>query len=133
MVGMKKHLVAIHRMAQLANQTDVSLDDLHNFNRDTGVDYFDQGWRDRFSEKNVSEEALKQYLEDLSEEDLSRVHAIMYSGRNNEPAAGIKEDFLSTSRDDKIGKIMEKRSVLDTLLEKGVEHAQQSGINLDSF
>ena len=133
MVGMVEQIDIISRMTQLANQTEVSLDDLHNFNRDLGICYFDEDWRDRFSEKNVSKEALKQYLEKLSEEDLSRVHAIMYGGRNNESVVGTKEDFLSRNRSDKIADIIDKCSVLDTYLEKGVELAQEAGVDLNVF
>lgn len=131
----ERHIKNIIRIAKIADNTDKSLDELHGLGRDLGVNPFDEKWRERFKETNIADKALHDYLAQLNDDDLSRIQAIMYSGRDNESASVLKESFSKSghaTRDNMLRSITEKRGSLDVFLKKGLESTRHD-LNIDEL
>lgn len=132
---LEEHISNIIRLSELAKKTDLTLDDLSNFDRSLGVNLGDPKWHERMKEKNIAEEALKKYLDNLSHDDLERVHAVMYSGRDKVSAKKMKENFsrMNETADDYRRTILQKKTSLKKYLSDGVRLNKQDGLEFDEF
>jgi len=79
--------------------------------------------------------ALKALLDEMSDDDVRRIHALMYSGRDGESAQMIKTHYCGTdeTRADLIRPILEKIGALAVYLAKATERAEANGLDIDNF
>lgn len=127
-------IARIRRIAKIANDIEVSLDQLHGIDRELGVT-LDEKTMARFGDLNVGLHALERFLNLLDMDTLRRIEALMYSGRDNESAVGLKRELKlpHETKGDVVRTIMEKQMNLDVYLDRGLDRARRDGIDLDSF
>ena len=128
-------IVRIRRIARIAGEIDVTLDELHGMDRELGFVMFDEKTMARYRDVNVGLHALTQFLNSLELETLRRIEAIMYSGRDNEPATTLKEQLKlpHETKKDVVRTITEKRMNLDVYFDRGLDRARRDGIDIESF
>lgn len=129
------HIDRILRVAAIAEKTDASINELHDINTELGLEYFDDKTQARLRETNVAVVVLEAYLETLEIEQLRRIHALMYSGRDGESPSIVKRDFEQRGEGEAelVRTIVEKRLALGTYLPKGILNAQLLGIDVETF
>ena len=126
------HIDTIVRLANEALRHDAILDQVYDISP-LGVDFSDPDVRARFADINAGKDALAAFINDLTTEDLARIHALMYSGRDNVDAEYFKRHFADESREDFVRTILEKRMSLPVYLTKAVARAKAANLDLDSF
>lgn len=129
------HIKEICRLATQANSTDDSIDKAHGLNTELGVSLGDENFINRLKEKNILEVALQNYLDQLSKAEIEVIHAVMYSGREDESAIYMKNYFKNQNyqKPDYKRQILERRMNLVTYLSCGVELAKEGSINLNEM
>jgi hypothetical protein len=133
MTSVKKCVDLLIKMARLAEQTSDQLDELHGIDKELGIDFSDEKTRARLNEINVPEEIMREFLEILDDETLHRIHAIMYSGRDNMSPQILKKQFSKDSKKEVIRTICEKRPALEVYLEKGIDTVNKHGLDIETF
>ena len=125
----------IRKLARMAAKIDSTLDALHGINPDIGIRHGDPKAQARAHAKNEAEDQMEKYLDAIDLETLRRVQAIMYSGRENQPAVEIRQELASNTeaKDGVVRTIIEKRGSLDLYFDRGLDQAKAAGIDLDSF
>jgi len=125
----------ILRVAEIANRTDATLDELHGLDTELGINFFDPVTWDRMKETNIGEHALAKLLAALPLADLERIHALMYAGRDDESSTYMKAYFLKhqESREDMERSIAEKRPALHTYFNHALQRVLKDGVNVDAF
>ncbi len=129
------YIERILRIANIANRTDVTLDEMHGLETEFGVNFSDPLTWKRMADTNIGEQALTRLLPTLPLEDLKRVHALMYAGRDRESATDMKKYFSTRgeSRKDMEHSIAEKRLALATYFGRALERARDDGEDVDTF
>ena len=125
----------IIRVAGIATETDSTLDELHGLDTDLGLDYFDPVTRTRLAAVNIGENALEKLLSSLPLDDLQRIHALMYAGRDSNSAIDVKKEFSERgeSRENMERSIAEKGPSLRTYFDKALEKAKKDRLNINAF
>ena len=131
MSNLEGHVKKIQQLADLADEIDAKLDDLHGLDRWVGLSFSDTKTFDRLFEINVWEEKLQKYLESLPQEDLRQVHALMYSGRDGHLLQEMLDYFDDSEIDAEecIEAILDKRMALKVFLTKGLASRAEAEIN----
>ena len=80
MIKIEDHIKEIIRFCSNKSMNTATLDRLHGVDRSLGIDYFDANAR-HIGRKNFGKDALVRYSQDLEQETLRRIVAVLYCGR----------------------------------------------------
>ncbi len=129
-----KCIARIRRIAKIANDIEVSLDQLHGIDREFGMKLNEKTLA-RIGDVNVGERVLERFLDSLDMDTLRRIEALMYSGRDDQSAPALKRELKlpHETKEDVVRTIIEKQMNLDVYLDRGLDRARRDGIDLDSF
>lgn len=83
----------------------------------------------------VARAAMQTILNEMPEDDIRRIHALMYSGRDGDDAKAVKEHFHGRAETlaDLRRTILEKIIALGLYLTKGLERAEADGLDIGNF
>lgn len=121
MSDLEKHVERVIDLAERINATSDNLDSLHGIDKEFGISYFDNEVRDRMKERNIPEEVLEKFLENLPKRTVLEIRAIMYVGRGDGTFLEMRDHLQGDDHEANILSIVEKHISLPMYLRKGLE------------
>jgi hypothetical protein len=125
----------ICRIAKIAEEIDAKLDELHGIDRSVGFVMFEENTMARIHDVNIGVSSLERFLASLDLTTLRRLEALMYSGRDDQPAVQLKEHLKvpHETKEAVVRTISEKRMNLSVYFDRGLDRARRDGIDIESF
>jgi len=136
MTSNKEIIDRILELTGLIENTEANLDQLHDFNRDLGVNFSDPKALERIKQTNIPEKHFLDFLDELSTDQIRLIFSLMYSGRDGEELKSNIDYFKTqrkTEREIMVHTVFEKRPALNTYLKKGLKMLEVQNLDINSF